>query len=147
MFGHLSTENKLSIEGKLCENSSRGWMWSKAVYFYFSDFMPQSLPEVFGNIMKLAKESETSKISLLHTIQTFATDLTYDHVCDIKSPIEKIVALRSLMHCDEIDVQIAEIFTVIEEIEKHSRIHFLYERYGTNYYLSYANPKLCKMVF
>lgn len=132
MFSHLSTAEKLSIEDKLCENNSRGWMWSKAVYFYFSDFMPQSLLEVFGNIMKLAKESETSKISSLHTIQTFATNLTYDHVCDIKCPIEKIVALRALMHCDEIDVQIAEVFTVIEEMEKKGWIQFLYKRYETN---------------
>lgn len=129
LLGHLSAAEKADVEKALCASASKGWLWSKAAYLYFSKFTSNSSAEAFVKVTTHVENSKVDTVPLLHAIQSFSSGLTYEHVCNVLTPLGKIVALRSLMHCDEIEVQIAEIFSVIEDIEKQSRIHFLYERY------------------
>lgn len=116
------------IEDTLLKRTSCGWMWMKALHFFYSYFVSKLLPEVYLSIVKKLKEMECDRLALLHATQIFSSNfnLTYDDVCDVANPIEKIVILRSLLHCEEL--QSTETFSMIDSIEKQSRVHFLYER-------------------
>ncbi|CAH1975524.1 unnamed protein product [Acanthoscelides obtectus] len=120
----ISTELKEALKTVLRDKClSEAWLWCNAVYTLFSEINPDALTDIYSDF---TKDVTGRNLGFLHLTQTFAKHLNYDHVQNKKyEPIEQVIILNSLMHCEEIDVQIAEVFSKIEEIRSENVPQFL----------------------
>ncbi|CAG9858317.1 unnamed protein product [Phyllotreta striolata] len=101
-----------------------GWYWIKAVYLYYSKIQPQDLCSVYEDFVRNIPDSEV-EITLQAT-RIFKDHLTYDNVQNKFDAVGDIIVLRSLIRCEEIDVQIAEVFTKMVNIRIADIPKFLY---------------------
>nr|CAH7760823.1 unnamed protein product [Callosobruchus chinensis] len=102
---------------------SEAWLWCNAAYTLYSEMNPESLTDIYTDF---TKDVSGRNLGFLHLTQTFAKHLNYDHVQNKKyEPIEQVIVLNSLIHCEEIDVQIAEVFSKIEQIRSENVPQFL----------------------
>lgn len=88
--------------------------WSIPAYKYFVQMNNQRPRTIFAML-----NNNTSGENKLHLIQTFSRrqEITFDDTIQRMTPIESVVRLRCLLHCEDIDVQIADVFGRIEKIK------------------------------
>ncbi|EEZ97459.2 E3 ubiquitin-protein ligase listerin isoform X2 [Tribolium castaneum] len=121
------TLEKIQIGDEMTElfisqlNSNSG-LWSKVIYLYNQEIFDKPPQETF----KTYHNQTTSDLSQLHLVQLYGPHLDFDHVAT-SSVLNDVVILRSLAHCDEIDVQIAEIFEKIKKLRNRDIPKFLFE--------------------
>lgn len=94
------------------------------VYVLHSSLLTSTseLMQVYTELTKKAKEKS------LYFTQLFSKCLTYDHVMEPKSKVEKLAVTRALIHCEEIDVQIAETLSALMAIRTTNVDSLLYSR-------------------
>lgn len=104
-----------------------GWLWTTTLYNFYLEIVNEDLCK---NFVELINKPETQEFPLarLHLVQIFAKHINYDHIWEKLSPIESIIALRSLILNEELDVQIAEAFSKIDNIQRQNRACFTYNR-------------------
>lgn len=101
------------------------WFWARVVQIIYSDFLEQDLNVVYNNLnKKLGNE-----LSKLHIMQTFSNNLTYDDVEHDSDVVESVITLKALTHCDEIEVQIVEVFCKIEKLKNEDLKQWFYDMY------------------
>lgn len=116
---NLSTYDKTILEQLLNQNlQSDSWIWAKTTYPYYIEIKNEDKQLVFKNLISADKRDNS--LSRLHLLQTFGSHLNYDDVNFDLNTVESIVALRSLVHCDSIDVQIAEVFAKIKYMKNET---------------------------
>ncbi|XP_050511017.1 E3 ubiquitin-protein ligase listerin [Diabrotica virgifera virgifera] len=107
------------------ENSRNyGWQWPAVAYLLYSELLPEDLKAVYKEFVQDTSKTDVSYE--LHLTQTFSQNINYDLVHNKADAIDNIVSLRSLIQCEDIDVQIAEVFTQMEAIRSKNVPHFLY---------------------
>ncbi|KAJ8985103.1 hypothetical protein NQ317_019789 [Molorchus minor] len=117
------------LRQKKCIND--GWFWCKAAYCLYSDMVTQPLKDIFNEFVKDVTEKDN--VGVIHLTQVFSEHIDYDDVQNQFSAVGNAIVLRSLIHCNEIDVQIAEVFKEIEKIRRQNIPQFLYDpQYCTN---------------
>ncbi|GLV42170.1 Listerin E3 ubiquitin protein ligase 1 [Carabus blaptoides fortunei] len=94
------------------------------VYVFHSSMLTSTstLPQVYTRLTKKTKGN------VLCLTQLFAKCLTYDHVREPTSKVEKLAVTRALIHCEEIDVQIAEALSAVMAIRGTDVDSLLYNR-------------------
>lgn len=94
------------------------------VYVLHSSLLTSAseLMQVYTGLTKKAKENS------LYLTQLFSKCLTYDHAMEPKSKVEKLAVTRALIHCEEIDVQIAEALSAVMAIRTTNVDSLLYNR-------------------
>lgn len=102
------------------------WFWCKAIYLLYTQITPVSITEIFNEI---TKDIQQENLTVLHFIQIFGQHLNYDYINFKLDTISNIIVLKSLLHCNEIDVQIAEVFTKMENIRNENNLQFYYDKY------------------
>lgn len=60
------------------------------------------------------------KLAVLHATQVFSKHLDYDYVTSSFDNVSRIVILRCLVSNHEIDVQIAEVMSALEDIRNNT---------------------------
>lgn len=101
---------------------SEAWFWSKVVYTYYKNSIPDYLAQTYSEFTSNAKEEH--KLGVLHLTQVFKRHLTYDYAQKGYDHLMDMINLNCLMHCDDIDVQIAEIWMKIENIRNEDPEYF-----------------------
>ncbi|RZC42281.1 E3 ubiquitin-protein ligase listerin [Asbolus verrucosus] len=103
--------------------NSESWLWCKAIYLLNQEITPSPLEDVYKNYLKQANND----LSRLHLSQIFGPHLDFDHIQSASGVLADTVILRSLLHCNEIDVQIAEVFEKIKKLRSKNIPKFLFE--------------------
>lgn len=119
----LKNELKTVLKTK---SLNEAWFWCKASYHLYDSMLQQNLVEMYAEFVEGAVD-DRNNLGVLHLTQVFSNKLSYDHVRYNFDPVGSIIVLNSLTHCDEIDVQIAEVFSKIEKIRSENVPRFLYE--------------------
>lgn len=111
MYSKLQLTNFEEIRSILLTKvKQEGFFWSHAL----RQLNLEITPSIFSIYIDATSMENVFNLGQLHLVQTFAKDLIYHDVCDIKTTdFGRIVTLRSLINCDDIDVQIAEVYTAI----------------------------------
>lgn len=104
---------------------SEQWLWARAAYFYYTDILGQLPVEAFEKLYnwKLNTNTENKEdvtLGKLHLVQIFSPHLSFDNIDPTQSAIDSIIILRSLSHCNEIEVQIAEVYGMIKKLKSES---------------------------
>lgn len=116
---------KANIKSTLKEKSAKyGWHWAKAVYLFYSEILHENLQSIYEEFIRDISEGDS--VNTLHLTQVFKDHLNYDYVQNKFDAIGDVVVLNGLINCDEIDVQIAEVFSKIEKIRSKDVPQFLY---------------------
>ncbi|KAJ8927795.1 hypothetical protein NQ314_019674 [Rhamnusium bicolor] len=122
----MKMECVTKLKNLLKEKSLReGWFWCKTVYVLYDDIIKVSLTDIYKDFVKNFSTDNT--IGVLHLTQVFSNHLDYDYIQKKYDDVGNVIILRSLMHCEEIDVQIAEVFGQIENIRNQNSPQFLYD--------------------
>ncbi|XP_025830695.1 E3 ubiquitin-protein ligase listerin isoform X2 [Agrilus planipennis] len=107
-----------NVEESLCKKTMQeGWIWAEAIHLFYSEIRKKKLGFAYIDLVENYSDEIDSEISVVHLGQVFSESLTYDHVSYDLMPLESVICLRSLLHCDEIDVQIAEVFGKIDKFK------------------------------
>src|SRR5699024_9203523 len=105
-------------------SDSKSFLWCKTVHFFHQEIKSDSPEDVYVEYKKLFKND----LSKLHLSQLFGAHLSFDHIDFTSSVFDSVVTLRSLAHCDEIDVQIAETFEKIKKLRSKDIPRFLFDK-------------------
>lgn len=108
-----------------------GWHWAKAVYLLYSEMLPTDLVSIYKEFVQ--NVTETNETYIQHLTKLFSKHLTYDDIENKFDTIGNIITLRSLLHCQDIDVQIAEVFMQMEKIRSKNVPQFLYNFNNMNW--------------
>lgn len=101
----------------LTKVQNEGFFWTHAL----RQLNLEMMPKIF-NLYIDATSLDTFNLGQLHLVQTFAKDLVYHDVCDIKTTeFGRIVTLRSLINCDDLDIQVAEVYTAIARLKNSEK--------------------------
>lgn len=73
--------------------------------------------------LKLSKTGKT-----LHLTQLFSKHINFDQTVEAKNKTEKIIITRMLLHCEETDVQVAEVMSAIISIRDKNVDSLLYNK-------------------
>lgn len=115
-FSQLQSSDNNEFEQTLLNNIlQEKFIWPKVSYLFYKDCQPDELPEKFTAIINAI--SNENNMGKLHALQIYGPHLSYDNVNCKLDQVEKIIALRNLMHCDGIDVQIGEVFSIIVKLK------------------------------
>lgn len=118
---------KNQLKDTLKEKSiNLAWFWCKTVGILYSEFIPEPLSTIYSEFTNNLPQN-TDILGSLHLIQVLREDLHYDYVQNRRDAIGDIIILNSLIRCEEIDVQIAEVFAKIEKIRSENVLQFLYD--------------------
>lgn len=98
---------------------TEAWFWSKVVY---KNSPIGHLKQTYSQFTKNGTEEQ--KLGILHLTQVFKQHLTYDEVPKSYDHLMDIIILNCLMHCEDIDVQIAEVCMKIEKIRNEDPEYF-----------------------
>lgn len=121
-----SAEKKSDLKLYLKEKVlSESWFWCKSVHYLYKDILPTDLTRIYEEFTLEIPNSPS--LSRLHLTQTLGSSLNFDYVQNKYDTIDNVIILRSLLHCNEIDVQIAEVFGKIESLRLQNVPQFLYE--------------------
>ncbi|XP_044263006.1 E3 ubiquitin-protein ligase listerin [Tribolium madens] len=111
------------VELFVTQLDSNSGLWSKVVYLYHQEIFDKPPQETF----KFYFKQTSSDLSQLHLAQLYGPHLDFDHINFTSSVLSDVIILRSLAHCDEIDVQIAEVFEKIKKLRNRDIPKFLFE--------------------
>ncbi|XP_018571354.1 E3 ubiquitin-protein ligase listerin isoform X2 [Anoplophora glabripennis] len=116
---------KLKLKSILKGKSiGEAWFWCKTAYILYSDITPEPPSDIYKEFV--GDVSTANSLGVLHLTQVFGRHLDFDYVQNKFEAVGNVVILRSLILCDEIDVQIAEVFGQIEKIRSENVPQFLY---------------------
>ncbi|XP_017770838.1 PREDICTED: E3 ubiquitin-protein ligase listerin-like [Nicrophorus vespilloides] len=114
ILDHTDSDTQLKVCAILVDKAGKeGWLWTNTVHLWFVEMSNYSAIKVYDNLLP----SMNTKLAKLHLTQILGSNLSYDNIHCKVGPVGDVVILRSLLHCDEIDVQIAEVFKKIEILE------------------------------
>lgn len=106
--------------------SDLSWFWCKTIYLLYTEIVPLPITDVFEEMTN--NLTTENSLTVLHFVQIFGKHLNYDYIHFKLDTIGRIIVLRSLLHCDEIEVQIAEVFNRIESIRGENNLQFYNDR-------------------
>lgn len=116
---------KSNLRGILKAKSiDEGWFWCKTTYILYSDLTPEQPTDIYKEFV--SDVSATNNLGVLHLTQVFGRHLNFDYIQNKFEAVGNVIILRSLILCEEIDVQIAEVFGQIEKIRSENVPQFLY---------------------
>lgn len=91
---------------------SESWMWIRTFYTLQTDLLNEDPIDAYANLVKNA--TIENNLAVIQATQVFSKHLDYDYVTHIFDNVGRIIVLRCLAECQEIDVQIAEVMSTIE---------------------------------
>lgn len=102
-----------ALHGELMRRvNEESWLWAKvAKLFCGLKAKAMDIDRV------ITSHNDETNLGRLHLIQANKEKLTLDNVSYNFGNIEKVIVFRSLMHCDEMEVPIAEAFNVIAKLK------------------------------
>lgn len=108
-------DSKVHIERELMERVSKdGWLWAKVVHLLNAEVAKEDLAQVYGDYLNKDNFQEETCQGRVHLTQLFAENLSFDDVLYNARLAERIVTLRSLIHREDIDGDIAGTFKLID---------------------------------
>nr|XP_023024069.1 E3 ubiquitin-protein ligase listerin [Leptinotarsa decemlineata] len=107
---------------------SLAWFWCRAVYIMYTKIFEQPLNDIYADCVQIV--TETKNLGVLHLTQIFSHHLNYDYIQNNFDVVGDVIVLNSLLHCDEIDVQVAEVVLKIERIRADNVPQFLCDNYS-----------------
>lgn len=119
---HLTLE-KLQIDfDKDCTTrvQSNSGFWAKTLYVYNHEIFDNSPEEIFKKYF--------TDFTNLHLVQLYGRHVDFDHIQLTPWTINDVIILQNLAHCDEIDVQIAQVFEKIKKFRNEDIPKFLFEK-------------------
>ncbi|KAG5874665.1 hypothetical protein JTB14_012946 [Gonioctena quinquepunctata] len=119
---------KLKLKDILKDRSINcAWFWAEAVYVFYTRIFVQPINEIYREFVQDVTENDN--LGVLHLTQVFGNHLNYDFIQNKFRAIGDVIVLNSLVHCDEIDVQIAEVFSKVEKIRNENVPQFLCDNF------------------
>ncbi|CAG9822593.1 unnamed protein product [Phaedon cochleariae] len=116
---------KAQLKATIRDKSTKlGWFWAKSAYILYTDISPEPLTDIYAEFVQ--QRTGTCTLGALHLTQVFSKHLDYDLVRYSFDAIGDVIVLNSLIRCEDIDVQIAEVFTKIERIRNENVPRFSY---------------------
>ncbi|CAH0553483.1 unnamed protein product [Brassicogethes aeneus] len=119
---------KLFLKQSTLENS---WLWCKTIYLFYKEITPGPLGNIYTELVSEIPKGES--LCRLQLTQIFGEHIDFDFIGNKHDSVEFIVVLKSLLHCNEIDVQIAEVFGKVEAIRSENVPQFLYESHNISW--------------
>ncbi|XP_017770844.1 PREDICTED: E3 ubiquitin-protein ligase listerin [Nicrophorus vespilloides] len=130
ILDHIDSVTKDKIGGILVHKAGEeGWLWANTVQLWFVELSKVPATKVYDKLLP----SMNTKLGKLHLTQILGSNLSYDNVHCKVGPVGSVVILRSLLHCDEIDVQIAEVFNKIQKLRDEDMGRYFYNINFTNW--------------
>ncbi|KAJ8918958.1 hypothetical protein NQ315_016860 [Exocentrus adspersus] len=132
MLEHADSTFKLNMKEELKNKSQNEcWFWCKSAYILYSDLIPEPLPNIYKEFVTAI--TDTNSLGAIHLTQVFGKHIDFDYIHNKYEAVGNVIILRSLIHCDEIEVQIAEVFAQIEKIRSENVPQFLYNSSGISW--------------
>lgn len=123
ILGTVHDDFKSSLEMILKDKClSEAWFWSKVLYTIHKNESTEELAQIYSTLTN--NTTEEHKLGVLHLTQVFKNHLTYEYVQKGFDNVMEIINLKCLMHCEDIEVQIAEVWMKIEKIRNEDPEYF-----------------------
>ncbi|KAK9879336.1 hypothetical protein WA026_004187 [Henosepilachna vigintioctopunctata] len=128
LLGSLQFEEKSCLKDMLRTNAYKySWIWCRTLYNYNVNYSSDVPVNAYDDLVKDATSSD--KLLVIQATQVFAKHLNFDCVSYTSDDISRVIVLRHLSFCQEIDVQIAEVMLKVESFRTEDIARFNWESF------------------